>query len=131
MDDWHYISFYVKHYFFIFPFPNVFRNFRNCRNSVSAIPKYFSSGLLVGGTTALYAIFVFKHLLLSGHSALFLPFHTWLLEIVWIVLWLWEENDWAYIFTATLAQLYCISIKYFGYFMMFCEMVKHWTIWKL
>ena len=51
-------------------------------NSVSAIPKYFSSGLLVGGTTALYAIFVFKYLLLIGHSALFLPFHTWLLEIV-------------------------------------------------
>ena len=50
-------------------------------NEVSAIPKYFLSGLLGADTTALYPIFPVKHLLSRGHSALFLQFHPWMLEV--------------------------------------------------
>ena len=50
-------------------------------NEVSAIPKYFLSGLLGADTAALYTMFAVKHLLSSGHSALFLQLHIWLLEV--------------------------------------------------
>ena len=44
---------------------------------VSAIPKYFLSGLLLRTDT----MFAVKHLLSSGYSALFLQLHPWLLEV--------------------------------------------------
>ena len=50
-------------------------------NEVSAIPKLFLSGLLGADTTALYTMFAVKRLLSSGHSALFLLLHPWLLEV--------------------------------------------------
>ena len=52
-------------------------------NEVSAILKYFLCGLLGADTTALYlfAMFAAKHLLSSGHWALFLQVHPWLLEV--------------------------------------------------
>ena len=50
-------------------------------NEVSAITKYFLSGLLGADTTALYTMFAVKHLLSSEHSALFLQLHPWLLEV--------------------------------------------------
>ena len=50
-------------------------------NEVPAIPKYFLSGLLGADTTALYTMFAVKHLFSSGHSALFLQLHPWLLEV--------------------------------------------------
>ena len=50
-------------------------------NEVSAILKYFLSGLLGADTTALYTVFAVKHLLSSGHSPLFLRLHPWLLEV--------------------------------------------------
>ena len=59
-------------------------------NEVSAILKYFLSGLLGADTTVLYTMFVVKHLLLSGHLALFLQLHPWLLEFGWILLRLRE-----------------------------------------
>ena len=49
-------------------------------NVLSAIPKYFLSGLLGDETTALYPINSVKHILLSGHLTLFLQMHSWLLE---------------------------------------------------
>ena len=48
---------------------------------VSAVLKYFLSGLLGADTNALYTIFTIKHLLLSDHAALFLQLHPWLLEV--------------------------------------------------
>ena len=67
-------------------------------NEVSTIPKYFLSGLLGADTTALYTMFVVKltwtslvkHLLSSGHLALFLQLHACLWEVGWIILQLWE-----------------------------------------
>ena len=50
-------------------------------NEVLAIPKYFLSGLLGADTTAFYTMFAVEHLLLSGHSALFLQLQPWLLEV--------------------------------------------------
>ena len=50
-------------------------------NEVSAIPKYFLSGLLGADTTVLYKIFAVKHLLSSGHSALLSQLHPWLLQV--------------------------------------------------
>ena len=47
---------------------------------ISAIPKYFLSGLLGAYTAALHAMFAVKHLLSSGHSALFLQLLPWLLK---------------------------------------------------
>ena len=55
-----------------------------CLNEVSAIPKYFLSGLLDADTTALYTMTVVNYLLSSGPSA-------WLLEVGWIILW--SSND--------------------------------------
>ena len=51
-------------------------------NEVSEIPKFLLSGLLDAKTTALNTMFVVKHLLSSGHSALFLQLHPWLSEVV-------------------------------------------------
>ena len=45
-------------------------------NEVSAIPKYFLSGLLGADTTALYTMFAVSHLLSSGHSAVFIQLHS-------------------------------------------------------
>ena len=39
---------------------------------VSAIRKYFSTGILGSGNPALYTTFAVRHLLSSAHSALFL-----------------------------------------------------------
>ena len=50
-------------------------------NEVSAIAKYFLRGLLGADATTLYIMFAVKHLLSSGHSALFLQLHPWLLEV--------------------------------------------------
>ena len=50
-------------------------------NEVFAIPKNFLSGLPGADITALYTKFVVKHLLSSGHSALFLQLRSWLLEV--------------------------------------------------
>ena len=44
-------------------------------NAVSAILKYFLSGLLGADATVLYTMIASKHLILNGHSALFLPLH--------------------------------------------------------
>ena len=46
-------------------------------NDVSAVPKFFLSGLL----GALYAMFAVKHSLSSRYSALFLQLHLWLLDV--------------------------------------------------
>ena len=102
MNNWHCISFFARLYFFIFQFPHVFRKFsvvnvlfvveiscvvlKQSLNVVSAIIKYFLSGLVGADTTALYTIFAVKHLLPSGHSALFLQLHLCLLEVGWITL---------------------------------------------
>ena len=50
-------------------------------NEVSAVMKYFLSGLLGADTTAFYTMFAVQHLLSSGHSALFLQLRPWLLEV--------------------------------------------------
>ena len=50
-------------------------------NEVSAISKYFLSGLPSADTTALYTMFAVQHLLSSEHSALFLNLHPRLLEV--------------------------------------------------
>ena len=60
-------------------------------NEVSAIPKYFLSGLLGADNTALYTMFAVKHLLSSGHSALFLQLHPYLSEVGWIILHCGEQ----------------------------------------
>ena len=83
-------------FFLIFQYAQIFRKFSNanvrfvakisCVVSesvivVSAVLKYFLSGLLGADTNALYTIFTIKHLLLSDHAALFLQLHPWLLEV--------------------------------------------------
>ena len=50
-------------------------------NEVSTIPKYLLFALSGADTTSLYAMFTVKHLLSSGHSALFLQLHPWLFEV--------------------------------------------------
>ena len=50
-------------------------------NEVSAIRKYFLSGLLGVDTTALCTVFAVKDFLSIGHSALLLQLHPWLLEV--------------------------------------------------
>ena len=106
MNDWHYIPVYASCYFFILPFPNVFSKIIAVNILFVAIiyctvsetifkssfcnSEHFLSGLLSADTTALYAMFVIKQLLLSWHSALFLQLHPWLLDVVQIILWLWK-----------------------------------------
>ena len=87
-------------------------------NEVSTIPKYLLFALSGADTTSLYAMFTVKHLLSSGHSALFLQLHPWLFEVGWIILRLWLR-DWAHISTATITQLYCIFVKGCWHFMNF------------
>ena len=50
-------------------------------NELFAIPKCFLSSLLDADTAALYTMFAVKHLLSSGHSALFQQLHPWLLQV--------------------------------------------------
>ena len=50
-------------------------------NEVSAISKYFLSGLPSADITALYTMFAVQHLLSSENSALFLNLHPRLLEV--------------------------------------------------
>ena len=50
-------------------------------NGVSAILKYFLSGLLGPDTTAFYTMFAVKHLLSNGHSSVSTVLHSWLLEV--------------------------------------------------
>ena len=129
--------FYARCYFFIFQFPYVFIRISAvnkffCRrslvwflkrsiNTVSAIPKYFLSVLLGVDTTAFYTGFSVKHLLSKGHSALFLKLNPWLLEVAWIIIWLWEQ--WL---TLSLNSNYSSTLsyftKYFRHFLMFQEM---------
>ena len=97
INDWHYIPFYTRCYFFIFQFPHVFRKFSAVHilfvayiRKASTIPKYFMPGFLGDDTTALYTMFAVKHLLSSRHSAPFLTLHPHLLEVSWIILPLWE-----------------------------------------
>ena len=67
-------------------------------------------------------MFDVKHLLSSGHSALFIQLHPCLLEVGCIIFSIVENNDLAHISTTTITQLYCIFIKDFQHFMMFQEL---------
>ena len=77
--------FMVAVIFFIFQLPHVFTKFNAVNIFFVAkiscmVSETILSGLLGADTTALYTMFAVKHLLSSGHLALFLQLHPWLLE---------------------------------------------------
>ena len=149
MKDWHYTTFFVTCYIFIFQFPYVFRKlsavnvlfvvevfcvvfemiFKCSFYNIEIFLIWFTGFL--SDTTALYKMFAVKHLLSSGNSSGDSPLFSTIASM-FIRGWLnnssiMGSNNWAYISTATATQFNCIFINDFGRFMMFLEMkVDQW-----